>query len=233
MFKNKKILALVPARSGSKGIKNKNIKKINGVPLIKYTLDFINKLKFVDLKIVSSDSIKILKLAKDNDFIGIKRSKFLSGDKVSDFSVIKSVVNNSYVARSQCDYLIYLQPTSPIRRKKELLLALKKIIINNFHSGWSVSKIDKKYHPLKILKIKNKKLTLFNSKGKKIIARQQLDDIFIRNGVFYIFSIKELMKKKSIYLDNTLPVYIKHKIVNIDNSNDLKIAKKLLDRNKF
>lgn len=233
MFKNKKILALVPARSGSKGIKNKNIKKINGKPLIKYTLDFINKLKFVDLKIVSSDSSRILKLAKENNFIGIKRSKFLSGDKVSDFSVIKSVVNNLDIAKSKCDYLIYLQPTSPIRRKKELIFALKKIIKKKFHSGWSVSKIDKKYHPLKILKIKMKKLTLFNSKGKNIVARQQLDDIFIRNGVFYIFSIKELMKKKSIYLDKALPIQINHKIINIDNFNDLKIAKKLLNMNKF
>ena len=229
MYKNKKILALVPARSGSKGIKNKNIRKINGKPLIKYTLDFINKLKFIDLKIVSSDGLKILKLAKQNNFIGIKRPKVLSGDKVSDFSVIKSVLNNSEVIKSKCDYIIYLQPTSPMRRNKELIYALKKMISEKLHSAWSISKIDKKNHPLKILTIKNKNLSLYDLKGKNIIARQQLDDIYVRNGVFYIFSIKEIMKKKSIYFNITLPVKINYKIVNIDNLNDLRIATKMLN----
>lgn len=233
MFYNKKILALVPARSGSKGIKNKNIIQINGKPLIKYTLDFINKLKFIDLKIVSSDSLKILQLAKKNNFIGIKRSKLLSGDQVSDFRVIKSVLTNSYVMKSKCDYLIYLQPTSPMRRNKELIFALKKIINEKLQSAWSISKIDKKNHPLKILTIKKKKLTLHNLKGKNIVARQQLDDIYIRNGVFYIFSIKELIKNKSIYLNKTLPVEINYKIINIDSSMDLNIARKLLNKPKY
>jgi len=230
LFKNKKIIALVPARSGSKGIKNKNIRKVNGKPLIKYTLDFINSLNFIDLKIVSSDGSKILKLAEKNNFISIKRSKLLSADKISDFSVIKSVIRNPEVAKSKYDYVIYLQPTSPIRRKKELIYALEKIIKEKFHSAWSVSKIDKKNHPLKILKIKNKCLSLYDLKGKQIIARQQLEDIYIRNGVFYIFSIKELMKKGSIYLNKTLPIKINHQIVNIDNLSDLRMAGKFLNK---
>ena len=232
MFENKKILALVPARSGSKGIKNKNLRLINGQPLIKYTLDFINNLNFIDLKIVSSDSSKTLNLAKKNKFIPIKRSKKLSGDLVSDFDVINSIINNKNVKKNKCDYLIYLQPTSPIRRKKELVFALKKIIKNKLNSAWSISEIDKKNHPLKVLKIKNKNLNLYSNNGKNIIARQQLDDIYIRNGVFYIFFIKELKKKLSIYLNKTLPVIINHKIVNIDNIDDLKVAKKMLKPSK-
>ena len=228
MFKNKKILALVPARSGSKGIKNKNIRKINGKPLIKYTLDFINNLKFIDLKIVSSDSVKILNLAKKNNFIGIKRSKILSGDNVSDIKVIKSIINDKNVIDGKFDYIIYLQPTSPIRRKKELIFALNTIINKKFYSAWSVTKIDKKNHPLKVLSIKKNQLTLFDERGKKIVARQQLNDIFIRNGVFYIFSIKKIKKYNTIYLNKTFPVEINHKLVDIDNFSDLKIAKKIL-----
>jgi CMP-N,N'-diacetyllegionaminic acid synthase len=228
LFKNKKILALVPARSGSKGIKNKNLKLINGKPLIKFTLDFINKLGFVDVKIVSSDSDKILNLSKKNNFLGVKRSKILSGDRVSDYKVIESIIDNKSIKKNKCDYLIYLQPTSPIRRKKELVSALKKMIINKFDSAWSVSEVDKKNHPLKVMIIKKKRLSLYSLKGKKIIARQQLKDIYIRNGVFYIFSINELKKIKSIYLKKILPVKINHQIVNIDNANDLKIAKKFL-----
>ena len=228
MFKNKKILALVPARSGSKGIKNKNIKLINGKPLIEYTLDFVNKLNFIDLKVVSSDSDKILKIAKKNNFIGIKRSKTLSGDKISDYKVIKSIIDNKKILQSRCDYIIYLQPTSPLRKKQELVSALEKIIKEKYSSAWSISKIDKKNHPLKVMILKKSGLTLYDLKGKKIIARQQLQDLYVRNGVFYIFSVKELIKKKSIYLSKTLPVILNRKIVNIDNFIDLKITKKLL-----
>ena len=94
MLRNKKILALVPARGGSKGIKNKNIKLINKKPLIQYTLDFINSLKFIDLKIVSSDSKKILNIALKNNFLTFKRPKKYSGDRVSDYEVIKSVIDS-------------------------------------------------------------------------------------------------------------------------------------------
>ena len=144
MFKNKKILALIPARSGSKGIKNKNIKLINGLPLIKYTFNFVNKLNFLDLKVVSSDSKKILKIAEQNKFIGIKRSKILSGDTVSDYQVIRSVLNNKEIINNKYDYLIYLQPTSPIRKKKDLIFGLSQVIKKKFNSAWSVSEIDKK-----------------------------------------------------------------------------------------
>jgi CMP-N,N'-diacetyllegionaminic acid synthase len=232
LFKNKKILALIPARSGSKGIKNKNIKLINGLPLIKYTFNFVNKLNFVDLKVVSTDSKKILKIAEQNKFIGIKRSKILSGDTVSDYQVIRSVLNNKEIVNNKYDYLIYLQPTSPIREKKDLIFGLNQMIKKKFNSAWSISKIDKKNHPLKVMNIKNNQLKLFNSKGKNIIARQQLTNIYIRNGVFYIFKINTLKKKKSIYLDKTLPVVINGKIINIDNLKDLNDAKKLLSKNK-
>jgi len=232
LFKNKKILALIPARSGSKGIKNKNIKLINGLPLIKYTFNFVNKLDFVDLKVVSSDSKKILTIAEQNKFIGIKRSKILSGDTVSDYQVIRSVLNNKEIVNNKYDYLIYLQPTSPIREKKDLIFGLNQMIKKKFNSAWSISKIDKKNHPLKVMNIKNNQLKLFNSKGKNIIARQQLTNIYIRNGVFYIFKINTLKKKKSIYLDKTLPVVINGKIINIDNLKDLNDAKKLLSKNK-
>ena len=76
--------------------------------------------------------------------------------------------------------------------------------------------------------INKEKLNLYSSQGKKIIARQQLKDIYIRNGVFYIFSINKLNKFRSIYLKKILPVKINHKIVNIDNLEDLKNAKKFL-----
>jgi CMP-N,N'-diacetyllegionaminic acid synthase len=228
LFKKKKILALVPARSGSKGIKYKNIIKINKKPLINYTLDFINKLKFIDLKVVSSNSKKILSMAKNKNFIPLERTASLSGDRISDFQVIKSVLLNPNVKKKNCDYLIYLQPTSPKRKKKDLISALNKVIKDKLFSAWTVSKIDIKNHPLKVFFINKKYLRLYDNNGKKIIARQQLNNVYIRNGVFYIFSIKHLLKNKSIYLNKTLPVIIDYKAINIDNPKDLIEAKMIL-----
>ena len=81
-----------------------------------------------------------------------------------------------------------MQPTSPFRVKKDLLKSLKKLIINKSDSIWSVTKVIDKYHPYKILENKNFYLKLHNqNEGKKITARQQLNDIYIRNGIFSIF----------------------------------------------
>ncbi len=228
MFLKKKILALVPARGGSKGIKLKNLKKINKRSLIKITSDFIDKCKFFDLKILSSDNKLILKHATKLNFEIIKRNKKLSGDHVSDLEVINHSLFELKKKRLNFDYLVYLQPTSPLRQKSHLLNTLKKVIKRNYDSSWSISEVSLKYHPLKSLIIHNKKLKLFNEKGKKIIARQMLEKTYIRNGVFYIFNLKQLFKQKTFYLKKNLPSITKYKTINIDTPDDFKKAKKIL-----
>tara|TARA_Y100001970_G_C14211167_1_gene847023 strand:- start:1651 stop:2343 length:693 start_codon:yes stop_codon:yes gene_type:complete len=230
VYKNKKILALVPARSGSKGIKNKNLKKIKNKTLIGYTSNFIDKLKIVDEKILSTDGLKIINEGKKYKYNVIKRPRKLSGDRVPDIKVINHILNQNQIKNNNFDYLIYLPPTSPIRKTKHLKEALSKVIKNNLDGSWSVTKIDKKNHPLKVFSIQKNLLKLYLSKGKKIIVRQQLDDIYIRNGVFYIFSIKEIFKQKTIYLKKIYPALTNYEIVNIDNLNDLRKTKYLLNK---
>lgn len=225
MINKKKILALVPARGGSKGIKLKNLRKINNKSLIEISSDFIDKCKFFDGKYLSSDNKKIIRLGKKLKFNIIKRKKSLSGDRVSDFEVIKEALK-IIEKNSRYDYLVYLQPTSPIRRYKHLYETLKKVINLKYDGSWSVSLVNKKFHPLKILNIKKGKLKIFNIKGKDIIARQMLSSVYIRNGVFYIFDIKKLLRKKTIYLDKLYPSITNYNIVNIDTLDDLKMAKK-------
>ena len=219
----------MPARGGSKGIKLKNIKKINGKSLIQITSEFIDKCKFFDLKVVSSDNKKIIEHSKDLEFEIVKRSNKLSGDRVSDFQVIQeSLIFIKDNLKYDFDYLIYLQPTSPVRKKKHLLDTIKKVIKFKYEGSWSVTKVDTKYHPLKSLKIVKNKLKLFDNRGQSIIARQMLNSVYIRNGVFYIFDIKSLIKNKSIYLKKILPSITEYKTANIDNLTDLSLAKKLV-----
>ena len=88
--------------------------------------------------------------------------------------------------------------------------------------------MSRKYHPLKLFKKINNLLFLYSKKGKKIVARQQLNNLYQRNGIFYIFKIKSLLNNKSLYFNKgILPYEIKYKYVNIDNLEDLTICKKL------
>jgi CMP-N,N'-diacetyllegionaminic acid synthase len=225
MLLKKKIYALVPARGGSKGIRLKNLKRINKKNLIEIVSEFIDKCKIFDEKILSSDHKKILNLAKKLKFRIIKRSKKLSKDFITDYDVI---INSLKVLKINDGYLVYLQPTSPIRKKNHLLTTLKKVIIKKYSGAWAVSKISRKFHPKKILLSKNGIMSLYDKNGKKFISRQLLNEIYIRNGVFYIFSIKKLLQSKSIYQKRIFMSETNYKISNIDNIKDLKKARKLL-----
>ena len=228
MLLKKKILALVPARGGSKGIKLKNLKRIKNKSLIEIASNFIDNCKFFDQKILSSDNYLIIRHAKKLNFKIVKRNKKLSGDQVSDIDVINHTLFELSKKNLNFDYLVYLQPTSPIRRSNHLLTTLKKVIKNKYDGAWSISKVSLKYHPLKSLIIYNNKLKLFDQKGRMVIARQMLKETFIRNGVFYIFNINQLVKQKTIYLKKTLPSITQYETINIDNNDDLKKAKKII-----
>ncbi len=229
MIKNKTIIALVPARGGSKGIKLKNLKKIKGKSLVQLVSNFIDRCKFIDYKIISSDHKKIIDIGKKLNFLICKRPKKLSGDRISDYKVILNAINIlNKKFKLYPDYIIYLQPTSPIRREKDLHKGMSKIISKNYDAVWTISKIDKKFHPFKILNIKNKKIVPNSSKGKKIIARQMLDEKYIRNGIFYILNVKSLMKQKTMYMKRILPFLINYRYANIDTLSDLKMARELL-----
>ncbi len=225
MLLKKKIYAIVPARGGSKGIKFKNLRKIKNKSLIEITSDFIDDCKIFDGKILNSDNKKILKMGKKLKFINLNRPKKLSGDIISDYQLLDYTLSKMLKLKISADYLIYLQPTSPIRKCNHLLKALKKVIKKNLDGAWSVNKINNKFHPLKVLIKKNNYLQLFSKLGERIIARQMLSNVYIRNGVFYIFSVKALKKQKTIYLKKNILVETNYKNINIDNHEDLKIAK--------
>ena len=91
-----------------------------------------------------------------------------------------------------------------------------------FDAVWTISKIDSKFHPLKILKIKKNNLNYYDKNGKTFKSRQMLSTNFIRNGIAYFFSNKTILKNKSILPKNSGYLIIREKIINIDTPNDLK-----------
>ena len=233
MYKNKKILAIIPARAGSKGIKNKNLKKINNLYLIDYLSQTIKKTNIIDLSIISSDSDEIIRVAKKKGLVSFfKRPENISGDKIGDHVVLKhALAQVEKITKIKYDVILMLQLTSPLRKSKYLIGAIKKIIDEKFDAVWSVSKVDKKFHPLKQLDIKGQILSFNSPYGSKIIRRQQLKNTFIRNGAVYAFSRKvilgnTLLPKNSSYLE------IKEKQISIDTLEDMQEVKKLIKLEK-
>lgn len=232
MYKGHKILAIVPARSGSKGIKDKNIKKVNGKHLLGYTGEFIKNLNFIDLSIISTDSLKYQKIAKKYHLYSFfLRSKKLSKSRVSDIDVIyDSLTKSERYFNTKFDIIAYFQPTSPLRDKNDFTEALNLLIKKKLDSIWSVSEVDKKFHPLKQLDFDNY-LKFYLKQGKEIIARQQLKKTIIRNGVFYIINRNCIINQKTILGKKSYPYIIKKEHFNIDEIEDINMFKKFLNDN--
>lgn len=225
MFLKKKILVVVLARGGSKGIKLKNLQKVCRKSLIQHVGLFCKKLNFVDYAMVSTDNKKIAKEAIKSGFkVPFFRSKKLSGDFVRDEDVLNDVLKK--VEKKEkiiFDIIVSLPPTSPFRKKKDLIKGLNLMIKDKYDSVWTISENDTKNHPYKQLLIKNKKINFFSPHGKKIFARQQLDKVYFRNGSAYIVNRKTLLKKKLI-TKNTGAVISKNFQISIDTKFDIKLS---------
>jgi CMP-N,N'-diacetyllegionaminic acid synthase len=228
MYCGKKILAIIPARGGSKGIPLKNLTKFKKKNLIENVKICLDNLKIkIDRVILSSDHKKIIQQAKklkiDVPFV---RPAKLSGDKVPIAKVLLHALN--YIEKKDklsYDILVVLEPTCPLREPNHIEKALKKLIKEKKDSVWSVSETDSKYHPFKQLYIKNNKLKFFSKKmGKKIIARQQLNKIFHRNGAVYALSIKYFKKTEEMIGKNTGYIICNKYLTSIDSVFDLKYS---------
>lgn len=229
MYKGKKILAVVMARGGSKGIKNKNLRKIKSQTLVAIAGKLLSKIKIIDRAIISTDSSEIADEAKQNNLnCFFKRPKNLSGDFVSDYRVMHhSLKFMEKFDKTIFDLVLMIQPTSPMRKKKHIDECVKLAVQKNISSCWTVNEVDLKFHPLKQLTLKKNKLALFNKKGAKIIARQQLNKTYFRNGICYAVKRNTIFKDKNLLGKNARALVLKKTVVNIDSFNDLRTARKL------
>jgi len=193
------ILAIIPARGGSKGIPQKNIKKLLGKPLIGYSIEYAKKSRYVNRVIVSTDNKKIATVAKKfGAEIPFYRPKKISGDNASTLSVIKHTLNflektESYVP----DIVIILQPTSPLRNKLLLEKAVNKLKRNKSDIVLEITKI--KTHPYRSFWSETNYLKPFRKDFLKFHQRQQFPDCFFPTGDIYVFWTKNIKKFGNIY----------------------------------
>ncbi len=231
MIKTKSLCAIIPARKSSKRLPNKNKLDLCGKPLIAWTIEAAKESKYIDNIIISSDDIDILNIAKKYSVQSIKRPDILATDEAKTIDVIIDVIDklkNSY------DFIILLQPTSPLRNHTHIDQAIELLIEKNADAIISLCEVD--HNPL-WSNILNDNLSLkgFISENIKNKRSQELPKYYRINGAIYICKTSILLKEKSFFIENNIYAYVmdKYSSIDIDDEFDFNFAKFALDNFKY
>lgn len=232
MHQGKRILAVIPARGGSKGVPHKNIHPLGGKPLITWVKPVIDEVPEIDRTVVSTDSEKIAEVAKSVGLdVPFYRPESLSGDRIGDLEVLTHALLEME-AQDECRYdiVLMLQPTCPLRKAKHVIDTFTKLVDENRDAVWTLSETDSKGHPLKQFNINESgDLAYYDEAGKKIIARQQLVPVFHRNGSSYAITRDCLLNQKSIFGANPAAI-ITESLVSIDTLEDFEMTEWMLKK---
>jgi len=229
MYKNKKNLAIIPARGGSKRLPNKNILELNGKPLIAYSIEAALKSKYIGDIVVTSDSDEILNIAKKYKVDCLKRPDDLATDTASSIDVLKHVLENY----KGYEYLVLLQPTSPLRDEKHIDEAIELLEQKKADAIIGVTEMD--HSPLWSNTL-DEDLNMSNFlrdelKGKR---SQDLEKYYRVNGAIYICKIDKFLEENNLFLKENIFAYVmdRKSSVDIDEEIDFKFAEILLKEKK-
>jgi len=226
MYQRKKILALITARGGSKGIPQKNIKLLGGKPLISWTIDAALKSKHIDRLILSSEDEKIIDIAKkSNCEVPFVRPRNLAQDETPSMDVIMHAIEQIEEAYQ---YLLLLQPTSPFRSSLDIDRIIEACILQNCEMMISVAKLKK--HPMFMYQLNGPCLKSFFA-AEEQLRRQDMPAAYEHNGALYLSSIEFLKKVKSYNVPEARAFeMVGLANIDIDDPVDLQYAEFLLER---
>jgi len=234
MIQGRKVLAVVPARGGSKGIPRKNLQPLRGVPLVALVGPVISAVPIIDRAVVSTDDDEIAEVAESAGVPApFRRPAGLSGDRVGDRDVLLHALRSTEALDDiTYDIVVMLQPTSPLRTPGHVLSCIEMLVDGGWDSVWTVSETDSKHHPLKQLRVDPEGvLTYYDARGAEIVARQQLDPVFHRNGIAYAVTRDCLVNQETIKGARAGALVVRGEHVSIDTERDLAIAELMLRRN--
>lgn len=231
MFNNQKILALIPARGGSKGIKDKNIIFLAGKPLIAYSIEAAKYSKYIDDIIVTTDSEKIAEISKQyGASVPFIRPAELATDTSKTIDAVLHAIRTLETMGKEYDVLVLLQPTQPLRTNNDIDEALEVYYKNKEEGLVSVSFVDDS--PLLIRSISNEGKLLNLLSQNSTCRRQDMPEYYKVNGCIYINKIDEINENMS-FNDNKVPFIMrKEHSVDIDELSDLWMAEYYLQTDK-
>lgn len=224
MIEGKKVLAIIPARGGSKGIKRKNLKELGDKPLIAWSIDHAINSKYIDYFIVSTDDDEIAEVAKHYRSAVIFRPHSLASD---DASVIDCIVHAVELLEPY-DIIALLQPTSPFRTFQDIDRCLE-LLVQSEDVPAVVSLTEPSKSPYWTYKLVENKLVSLIEEDTNV-PRQKLTETFVLNGAVYVANTEWLINNRSFISENTMGYKMPwEKSVDIDTEFDLWLCRKMLE----
>ena len=233
MLLGKRILAVVPARSGSKGVRDKNARLIGGKTMIQRAAEVLSVLDWVDFKVISTDSRAYAEMAQkhglDAPFL---RPKHLSADGSGAIETVEhALVECEKITGYAFDIILIIEPSCPLRQPSDIESCARHLIKGSYDSVLTVSPLDLKFHPRKILSTTQDRIQPYVTANNPVVNRQELDSgLVFRNGCAYALTRNCLCDWRVIVPSNCGYVITDHPVINIDAEIELDIANFLNDR---
>ena len=230
MIEQMRVVAIIPARGGSKGIKQKNLAPLNGKPLIAWTIEAAMGSKIIDRLVLSTEDNEIAKCAKNHGCdVPFERPKSLATDNASSIDVMLHTLDQLNLQGENYDIVVMLEPTSPLRSSNDIDDAISQLVVSRVLSIVSIFRIEGTHPAFLYKKDKDNKLTPLNGVQPTNLRRQEITSLYALEGSIYASYVKTLRDKKSFYHDKTIGYVVPPwKSVEIDNPTDLIVAEALM-----
>ena len=226
MIKKNRVIAVIPARAGSKTIIDKNVTLLAGKELIGWTIEAAKSSKYIDRVIVSTDGKKISEVASRFGAEVYVRPKHLSQDSSLVIDCLRNLISRLKREKETANYLILLEPTSPLRNTKDIDLSIEKLL--DFDSVATFCNAE--LNPHRAWKIKGNTVEPFINGAIPWLPRQQLPEAFQLNGAVYGFRIDKLpIDGQSIIFGNIAAIKMPiERSIDIDSMTHLKMAEHII-----
>lgn len=225
MINNKKVLALTPARGGSKGLPGKNIKDLCGQPLLSYPIETAKASSYIDRIIVSTDCPDIAQVAYKYNADVSMRAQHLATDTALVSDTIRELLNT---LDEKFDYLVLLEATAPLRTTAQVNKCIETIITEKADSVATFSKADPA--PTRLWKLHGNTASTFLNNADPGLPRQQQKDAYYLNGLVYVFDIKSFLESETniIFFGKNAAVITNGLYVDIDTLEDFTLAEHIM-----
>nr|MBC8413335.1 acylneuraminate cytidylyltransferase family protein [bacterium] len=209
-YKGKRVLGLIPARGGSKGLPHKNIRPMAGKPLIAWTIEAVLASKLLDRAVVNTDDEEIAGVARDfGAEIPFMRPADLAGDATPMIDVVSHAIEILRNAGDSYDYLALFEPTSPLRKAGDIDNAIMKMIDAEEGADGIVSVGEVHLeHPSIMKQVVNDRVRPYAVEAASVTRRQDLGVIYFPYGVIYMIKTDRLLETRSFYQEKTIPYFI-------------------------
>jgi CMP-N-acetylneuraminic acid synthetase len=226
-YKGLKILAVIPARGGSKGIPRKNLCQIAGISLVGHAAKVAQSLEWIDRTVLSTDDEEI---AEEGRKYGLEVPFMRPAELASDTAIAHDVWKHAWLTSEEhynerFDISILLEPTSPLRRPEDIILTVDALLEGDCAAAAAVSCAPAHFTPHKCLTLdENGIIGFYHQNGRQFSIRQKIPNYYFRNGICYALKRPTLIEKGFIIEENCKAVVIERLVVNIDDEHELEYA---------